>query len=130
MTVQDFDLRDSKSLIGRSEVCDICVNSRFVSKHHALLIRKDNAMLLIDLNTTNGTFVNSQRIESTVLRHDDVISLGNHGIKLVAPAYKPEPGATMPDLAETTTMKTLDDLREAKEAYARADTPESQGVIT
>ena len=129
-TLQDFDLSDSKTLIGRSEICDVCINSRFVSKHHALLIRKDDAMRLIDLNSTNGTFVNSRRIESTVLHHDDVISLGNHGIKLVAPAYKPAPGAVTPDLAATRTMKTLDDLREAKSASADAATADTRGVIT
>ena len=129
-TLQEFDLRDSKTLIGRSGICDICVNSRFISKHHALLMRKDDAMLLVDLNSTNGTFVNSRRIESTVLHHDDVISLGNHGIKLVAPAYTPGPGVAVPDLADTTTMRTLDDMREVKSATIHGQVPVLQDVVT
>lgn len=129
-TLQEFDLRDSKTLIGRSEICDACINSRFISKHHALLIRRDDTMWLVDLNSTNGTFVNSRRIESTVLHHDDIISLGNHGIKLVAPAYRPPAGAQAPSLSDTTTMKTLDDMREADQAPHEATSPAVERVIT
>ena len=129
-TLQAFDLKDTKTLIGRSEICDIGINSRFISKHHALLMQKNDAMLLVDLNSTNGTFVNSRRIESAVLRHDDVISLGNHGIKLVAPSYRPGPSATVPDLADTTTMKTLDDMRAAKREPQEPELPVLRDVIT
>ena len=109
--LQEFELTDSKSLIGRSELCDLTINSRFVSKHHALLVRTDNAMHLLDLNSTNGTFVNSRRVQSQALRHEDVISLGNHGIKLISPIYRTRPATEEQDLAETAKMKTLSDMR-------------------
>ena len=129
-TLQAFDLEGSKTLIGRSEVCDICINSRFVSKHHALLIRRDDAMLIVDLNSTNGTFLNSRPIESAILHHDDVISLGNHGIKLIAPSYRPVPEAATPDLAETRTMKTLDEMRLQKQASTEEAAPAVPRLVT
>lgn len=110
-TLQEIDLTESKVLIGRSELCDVSIESRFVSKHHALLVRTDNALHLLDLNSTNGTFVNSRRIQSEVLRHDDIISVGNHGIKLICPAYRARPVVEELDLAETSTLKTLADIR-------------------
>lgn len=110
-TLQEFDLRDSKTLIGRSELCDVTINSRFVSKHHALLVRTDNAMHLLDLNSTNGTFLNSRRVQSTILRHEDVISLGNHGIKLISRTYRTRAEPEEQDLADTVKMKTLSDMR-------------------
>lgn len=113
-TLQEFELKDSRVLIGRSELCDIFINSRFVSKHHALLIRTDDAMHLVDLNSTNGTFVNSQRVQSKALLHDDIISLGNHGIKLISPAYRTRPVIEEIDLADTVQMKTLEDMRQLK----------------
>ena len=126
-TLQAFDLKESKTLIGRSEICDIRINSRFISNYHALLIRKDDAMVLVDLNSTNGTFVNSCRLKSTVLRNDDVISLGNHGIKLVAPAYRPAPDAAAPNLSETTTMRTLGDMGRPQQS---PEAPAKQGLVT
>lgn len=114
-TLEEFDLDDSKILIGRSELCDVSVNSRFVSKYHAMLIRETDAMHLVDLNSTNGTFVNSRRVQSTVLQHEDVISLGNHGIKLIAPAYRAQAASKESDLAETMVMKSLEGLPRSKD---------------
>ena len=113
-TLQEFDVSESKILIGRSELCDIIINSRFVSKHHALLVRTDEAMHLLDLKSTNGTFINSRRIDTKVLQHDDVISLGNHGIKLVSPGYRALVTIADQDLAETATMKTIEEMRRLK----------------
>jgi general secretion pathway protein A len=110
-TLREFELRDSKTLIGRSVLCDISISSRFVSKYHALIVHTDDAMHLLDLKSTNGTFVNSGRIQSYVLRHDDVISLGNHGIKLISPKFAIRPTTEERDLADTVKMKSLSDLR-------------------
>ena len=110
-TLREIDLTESKTLVGRSELCDVTIDSRFVSKHHALLVRTAKALYLLDLNSTNGTFVNSQRIQSKPLRHDDVISIGNHGIKLICPAYRARPAMESLDLTETSTLRTLTDLR-------------------
>jgi general secretion pathway protein A len=110
-TLQEFELRDSKILVGRSELCDLIVNSRFVSKYHALFVRTDSAIHLLDLKSTNGTFVNSRRIQSKILRHEDVISLGNHGIKLVSRAYRPQGATEEQDLDDTVRMKTIADMR-------------------
>jgi type II secretory pathway predicted ATPase ExeA len=118
-TLQEFELRDSKILIGRSELCDLTINSRFVSKYHALIVRTDNVMHLLDLKSTNGTFVNSHRVESEVLRHDDIISLGNHGIKLVSRTYRRRAATEEQDLADTAKMKTLSDMRRPR-AHASA----------
>ena len=71
-------------------------------------------MLLVDLNSTNGTLVNSRRIQSKALRHDDVISLGNHGIKLIAPSYRTRRLVEERGLADTAQMKTLADMRRLK----------------
>ena len=129
VTLEEFHLVDSKTLIGRSELCDITINSRFVSKHHALLVRTEKAMHLLDLNSTNGTFLNSHRIQSKIMRHQDVISLGNHGIKLISPIYRTADPAEEQDLTQTTRMKTLPELRrlraEADAAIASAEKRES-----
>ena len=119
-TMGDFYLDSEKTLIGRSKICDVTINSRFVSKFHALLIRRQDAMLIVDLGSTNGTFVNSTRVECAGLRHDDVISLGSHGVKVVAPAYRAKPALPETSLSDTTTMKTLDDASLVEELDSAA----------
>jgi type II secretory pathway predicted ATPase ExeA/pSer/pThr/pTyr-binding forkhead associated (FHA) protein len=100
-----------KLLIGRSEHNDIAINSRFISRHHALLVRNGNATFLMDLNSTNGTFVNSRRVSNHVVIHDDVISIGNHRIKFVDPFAKKRESLDSPDFADTVIMKSLEDMR-------------------
>lgn len=114
-TIREIDLTQSKTLIGRSDLCDISIDSRFVGKVHAMLVRTDDALHLLDLNSKNGTFVNAEQIDSQVLRHDDVISIGNHGIKLICPAYRSRPVSEEQDLAETAAMRTLPELRRLRE---------------
>ncbi len=72
-------------MIGRAVHNDIQLDSRYVSRHHALLVTgPENADWLIDLNSRNGTFVNSRAIDYVALRHNDVIAIGNHRLKYVS----------------------------------------------
>jgi pSer/pThr/pTyr-binding forkhead associated (FHA) protein len=98
-------------LVGRSEHNDIAINSRFISRHHALLVRHGNATFLMDLNSTNGTFVNSRRISNHVLVHDDVVTIGNHRIKFSDPHATRRGSLDGAEFADTAIMKTLEDMR-------------------
>ena len=81
--LQQFKFEDSRLLIGRSGHNDIQIQSEFVSRHHVLLVRHGNATLLMDLNSANGTYVNSWRVSNKMLAHEDTIMIGDHGIKFI-----------------------------------------------
>ena len=98
-------------LVGRSQHNDVAIDSRFVSRHHALLVRHGNSTFLMDLNSTNGTFVNSRRVSNHVLMHDDVITVGHHTIKFLDPHATTRRELEGAQLADTVIMKTLDDMR-------------------
>lgn len=106
---QTFD--QPRLLIGRSEHNDIALNSRFISRHHALLVRHGSATLLMDLNSTNGTLVNSHRVSNQVLIHDDIITLGHHHIKFNDPHAVTRGIVEGAEFADTAIMKTLEDMR-------------------
>ncbi len=109
--VDDLKVETSRMLIGRSEHNDISINSRFVSRHHSLLVRHGNSTFLMDLNSTNGTFVNAKRISNHVLVHDDVISIGHHKIKFSDPPAKTRGKFDGSETGDTANMKTLEDMR-------------------
>lgn len=69
--------------IGSRPDCDLVVNFPSVSGHHCRLTRDENGLLLEDLNSTNGTYVNGERIQGAVrvgLTATDTIHLGSHAL--------------------------------------------------
>ncbi len=69
--------------IGRKAGCSLQLQSRTVSSHHADLTIRDGALLLADRQSTNGTFVNGQRIKDLVtLKPDDVVQFADCAFRL------------------------------------------------
>ena len=109
--IQELTMDSARLLIGRSEHNDIAVGSRFISRHHTLLVRHRSTTFLMDLNSTNGTFVNSKRVSNHVLLHDDVITVGHHRIKFSDPFATSRDTLEGEDFDDTAIMKTLEDMR-------------------
>ena len=109
--LDELSMEKARAIIGRSEHNDISIGSRFVSRHHALLVRHGTATFLMDLNSTNGTFVNSRRVSNHVLMHDDIITLGHHRIKFHDPHATSSEALDGVEFADTAIMKTLEDMR-------------------
>ncbi len=109
--VQELTFDRSRLLIGRSEHNDLSITSKFVSRHHLLLVRHGGATFMMDLNSTNGTFVNSRRVSNHILAHDDVITVGHHHIKFRDPHAVKRESTDETEFADTVIMKTLEDMR-------------------
>jgi len=81
--------------IGRDSSNEISVNDAEVSRRHARLTFQGGKYVLEDMGSTNGTFVNGQRLTGPrVLKSGEVVSLGEQ-IVFVYEAIESDPGATM-----------------------------------
>ena len=110
-TPRRVSFQKPRLLVGRSEHNDLSIDSRFVSRHHMLLVRHGSSTFLMDLNSTNGTFVNSRRVSNHVLIDDDIITVGNHRIKFCDPHATQRGTLDGAEFADTGIMKTLEDMR-------------------
>ena len=110
-TVKKLTIDGPRLLVGRSDHNDLSIDSSFVSRHHAMFVRHGEATLLMDLNSSNGTFVNSRRISNQVLINNDIISIGNYGIKFVDPAARDRLALEGLGFSDTIVMKSLEDMR-------------------
>ena len=111
-------------LLGRSELTDIVLDDRYVSNHHALLVKSEEGLVLVDMKSRNGTLVNSQKIQSRILRNDDIVSMGHHRIKVITP-----PGYVAGadyDPADTATMKNIADVLPGAQGTSGAATPDDR----
>ena len=129
-TVQVVDFVTPRILIGRSEHNDLQIDSRFISRHHMLLVRHGGSTFLMDLNSTNGTMVNSRRVSNHVLVDSDIISVGNHRLKFSDPHAVKRGEVEGAELADTSIMKTLGDMRDLLEQENTAELPASENVPT
>jgi len=72
-----YPLEGEEITIGRAPGCTLQIDSPGVSRQHAHLTFQNNQYLLEDLGSSNGTFVNGERISAPVpLQHGDLLSLG------------------------------------------------------
>lgn len=66
--------------IGRTRDNDIVLENRGVSRKHALIEFNNNAAVIIDNESLNGTFLNNRKINEEILRDDDIITIGKYSL--------------------------------------------------
>ena len=66
--------------IGRTNDNDIVLENRGVSRKHAMIEFNNNAAVIIDNESLNGTFVNNRKITEEVLRDQDIITIGKYSL--------------------------------------------------
>lgn len=73
---QSYELTSEVTLLGRGTDCDLRLVDNGVSRHHAEIRVEGDEAVLVDLNSTNGTFVNGQQVKRARLVDGTRISLG------------------------------------------------------
>jgi predicted component of type VI protein secretion system len=90
-----FTLEGDQITIGRDSVNEIVINDAEISRRHARLTFQGGKYVLEDLGSTNGTFVNGQRLAGPrVLKAGEVVSFGEQ-IVMVFEATNFDAGATV-----------------------------------
>lgn len=114
--------------IGRSEGCSVQIDHAAVSRLHARLSREGQSFWLTDAGSTNGTFVNGNRVRGAVaLRSGDSVRIGTrHGfrflvgdeqeLKALAVAYE---NATRDSLTGLLNRRMFDEALDSEVAFAR-----------
>jgi pSer/pThr/pTyr-binding forkhead associated (FHA) protein len=95
--------------IGRLPDNTVVIENPAVSGHHARVFREGDALILEDLESTNGTFVNEQHVTRHVLQHGDVVLVGKHKLLFDDAAIaESEPAAprTLKNLGDTVYLDT------------------------
>ncbi|HEV7986155.1 MAG TPA: FHA domain-containing protein, partial [Steroidobacteraceae bacterium] len=65
-----------RTTIGRTPDNDVHIDAEFISRHHAVALRAGTKTVIEDLNSTNGTYVNGQRVSRRTLKDGDLVALG------------------------------------------------------
>ena len=69
-------------LVGRGSHCDLVILDRAVSRRHAHLFFREGRWILVDLDSTNGTYINGNRVQRSELLPGDVIAFGAERLRV------------------------------------------------
>lgn len=73
---QEFEVTDVM-VMGRSDESDVVLDDPYASEFHLRLVAQESGLMLHDLGSTNGTYVNGRRVSApTPLRRGDTIQVG------------------------------------------------------
>ena len=73
---RQFAVRKNQTVIGRETTCDVRIPVPAVSQKHCRLTLDGNALRLTDLDSTNGTFHNGNRVKEADLSPEDKLTIG------------------------------------------------------
>src|SRR4029077_18386445 len=105
LTGRSHELQTDKTTIGRVEDNVFQIAEASVSSHHCEVIRNGTEVLIRDLGSTNGTFINGEKITESPLKPGQTLRLGQVEIRLetegmpampLPPASAPAPSSPLP----------------------------------
>lgn len=83
VVIKEVQLTKDKTTLGRRPYNDIVIDNLAVSGEHAVLQMTGSDVVLEDLNSTNGTYVNGKAVKKQHLQSGDAIEIGKYKIKFV-----------------------------------------------
>ena len=73
---QEITVRQDRIVVGREKGVELRVPARSVSRQHCELVIEDGVFVVRDLGSSNGTFVNRERVQESEVNAGDLISVG------------------------------------------------------
>lgn len=128
MAGRSYDLATERTTVGRVEDNAFQIEEPSVSSRHCEILLRGSDIVIKDLNSTNGTFINGEKISESVLKPGQTLRLGNVELKLdtpgapAAPASTPSPSASAP--AAPATPPSTPPKKEPAKAPTGGLTPE------
>jgi pSer/pThr/pTyr-binding forkhead associated (FHA) protein len=114
VVIKEVQLTKERTTLGRRPYNDLVIDNLAVSGEHAAFLLDGNTVLVEDLNSTNGTYVNGKAIRRQALAHGDLVEIGKYKIRYVGegpelqasapatPTSVAAPAATVPTSDEPT----------------------------
>ena len=96
---ESYELKTDRTTIGRSDTNSFQIPDGSVSGTHCEILLQNEEILVKDLGSTNGSFVDGSRIKESKLSHGQILKLGEVELRLELPG-KPVPPTPTPASSE------------------------------
>ena len=109
---REVKLTKERTTLGRRPYNDIVIEHLAVSGEHAVFSMQSNEVVIEDLNSTNGTFVNGKAVKRQLLQHGDILEIGKYKVRFESEAdvektmvLRPGKGAAVAPLAPAPELR-------------------------
>lgn len=103
VVIKEVQLTKDRTTVGRRPYNDVVIDNLAVSGEHAVLLMSGAEVVLEDLNSTNGTYLNGKAVKKQPLQNGDTIEIGKYKIKFVGDGAADNFDKTMVVKARPTT---------------------------
>jgi len=83
VVIKEAQLTKDRTTVGRRPYNDIVIDNLAVSGEHAVVLMSGTEVVIEDLNSTNGTYVNGKAVKRQALQNGDSIEVGKYKIRYV-----------------------------------------------
>jgi pSer/pThr/pTyr-binding forkhead associated (FHA) protein len=122
LTGRSYELKVDKTTIGRLEDNAFQIAEPSVSSHHCEVLLKGNDVVVKDLNSTNGSYINGEKVAEAALKPGQILRLGQVEMRLEAGT--PAPSGKIPlDQPRAIPQGVKFDLEQGKRPVFDKDSP-------
>ena len=101
--------------VGRVDTVDLQVDSARVSRQHSVIVLEKGVYRLVDSGSTNGTFVNGQRVQEAVLQDGDLVVFAD--VEFCFQTSTPQPRESATQVISDGDTNCLDIIREVRRLH-------------
>jgi len=116
--LNDFPLDKTIITLGRKHINDLHLDDPGVSGAHAKILTVGNDSFIEDLNSTNGTYLNDERVSKSPLRDQDVLIIGQFTLR-----FSNDTAQNDDDMEKTMIIQPNAAITQASEPPAQVNTP-------
>jgi pSer/pThr/pTyr-binding forkhead associated (FHA) protein len=115
MTGRTHELKADKTTIGRVEDNTFQIVEPSVSSHHCEVLLRGGAVVVRDLNSTNGTYISGEKVTESVLKTNQILRLGQIELRLETDAPAGPAAPAKKQLDQTLVMQRGVSLNELEQ---------------
>ncbi len=127
---KEIQVRRARFTIGRSKECQLRPGCNLVSRRHCAIVHEDGRLLIEDLGSTNGTFVNDEKVEGPrELSHGDRLGVGTMEFEVRLFENVPDDGEAEADEGSVAGGRTLAGESQNNTAQGEAAAVETRAAV-
>jgi pilus assembly protein CpaF len=125
-STQRLDFEHEEITIGRVDENDICLPKGNISKKHTRIVVKDGKIIVLDLKSTNGTYVNGKKLAGPqVISPDDKVYIGDFILNVERPDL--DPARTHGEPQESDAVAAMPTMTPARPHYVAGEATHRDG---